>query len=347
MELLVSRSLTFACLLAAFGVGCRGTASWGSDGKHKVKMATFTHHDADVNGIRLHYVTAGKGKLILFVHGFPEFWYAWRHQLTEFGGDFQAVALDMRGYNLSSKPADVSQYELKYLVEDVRALADHLGQKRFVLVGHDWGGVVAWLFAAAHPDYLEKLVIINAPHPAVFQRELRENPAQQKASQYMLMFRSPEAEATLSANHYAALVAGVLGEGLKKGYFTEEDRKAYLDAWSQPGALTGGLNYYRAARVGPPTAGGNPTPGNGEGARAEAPAIAGTAGASLVVKVPTLVIWGEKDQALLTGNLEGLDPFVPKLTIKRIPDGSHWVIHEQPARINTLLREFIAGSPAP
>jgi epoxide hydrolase 4 len=336
MEQLVSRSLAIACILTALAVGCHGTAAWGSDRKQKVKAAAFTHHEADVNGIRLHYVTAGKGKLILFVHGFPEFWYAWKHQFTEFGKDFQAVALDMRGYNLSSKPADVSQYELKYLVEDVRALADHLGQKRFVLVGHDWGGVVAWLFAAAHPDYLEKLVIINAPHPAVFQRELRENPAQQKASQYMLLFRSPAAEATLSANHYAALVEGVLGEGLKKGYFTEEDRKAYLDAWSQPGA-----------RVGPPTAAGDPAPVSGEGARPEAPAIAGTPDVPLVVKVPTLVIWGEKDQALLTGNLEGLDAFVPKLTIKRIPDGSHWVVHEQPARINTLVREFITGRPAP
>ena len=287
------------------------------------------HHYAEVNGVRLHFVTAGQGKLILFLHGFPEFWYAWKNQLAEFGRDHQAVALDMRGYNLSSKPAEVEQYQMRRLIEDVRALADHLGQKKFILAGHDWGGVVAWAFAASHPDYLEKLIIINAPHPGVFQRELRENPAQQKASQYMLMFRSPQAEQNLSADNYASLVKIVLGRGLEQGYFTEEDCKAYVEAWSQPGALTGGLNYYRAARIGPPAREGEP--------------VAASIPLPLAVKVPTLVIWGEKDTALLTGNLEGLDQFVPGLTIKRIPDGSHWVIHEKPALINTYIREFISG----
>jgi pimeloyl-ACP methyl ester carboxylesterase len=155
------------------------------------------HEYADLNGIRLHYVTAGEGKLIMFAHGFPEFWYEWKNQLAEFGRDYRAVAPDMRGYNLSSKPADVDQYRVGYLVEDLRALAEHLGHKKFVLVGHDWGGAVAWAFAIFHPDYLEKLIIINAPHPGVFERELRENPAQQRASQYMLMFRSARAEQTL------------------------------------------------------------------------------------------------------------------------------------------------------
>jgi len=279
--------------------------------------------------VRLHYVTAGKGKLIMFVHGFPEFWYEWKNQLAEFGRNYQAVTPDMRGYNLSSKPAEVEQYQIKYLVEDLRALAEKLGHKKFILVAHDWGGAVAWAFAIAHPDYLEKLVIINAPHPGVFQRELRENSAQQKASQYVLMFRSAQAEQTLSANNYATLVQAVLGEGLKTGVFTEADKQAYIEAWSQPGALTGGLNYYRAAGVGPPTGGNTQATNFGAGL------------SSLEVKVPTLVVWGEKDTFLLTGNLEGLDKFVPNLTIKRIPDGSHWVIHEQPALINRYIREFI------
>lgn len=153
------------------------------------------HRFANVNGVRLHYVTHGAGKLILFLHGFPEFWYAWRHQLTEFGQDHQAVAVDMRGYNLSSRPAAINRYEMPELVEDIRALALHLGASKFALVGHDWGGVVAWAFAAAHPDLLESLIIINAPHPILFNRELRENPAQQKASQYIQFFRghSPKA----------------------------------------------------------------------------------------------------------------------------------------------------------
>ena len=236
----------------------------------------------------------------------------------------------MRGYNLSSKPAELEKYEVRYMVEDLRQLAEKLGYKKFSLVAHDWGGAIAWAFAAAHPEYLDKLVIINAPHPGVFQRELANNPDQQKASQYMIMFRSPEAEALLSANNYAMLVQAVLADGLKTGVFTEEDKSAYIEAWSRPGALTGGLNYYRAARAGPPTA-------NGEKSQSAAAANPD----SPVIKVPTLVIWGEKDTALLPSSLDGLDKFVPQLTIRRIPDGTHWVIHEKPALVNRYIADFI------
>jgi pimeloyl-ACP methyl ester carboxylesterase len=287
----------------------------------------ISHRYADVNGVRLHYARAGRGPLMVFLHGFPEFWYEWKDQLAEFGRDHTAVAPDMRGYNLSSKPAELSAYEMPALVEDVRALAAEelkaAGGSRFTLVAHDWGGVVAWVFAAMHPEIVDKLVIINAPHPTVFARELRENEAQQKASAYMLMFRSPEAEANLSADSYAALKRAVLGASV-----TPEDTAAYVDAWSQPGALTGGLNYYRAARIGPPNAS-DDTP-------APAPQ-------PLMVKVPTLVIWGEKDTALLTGNLTGLDAYVPQLTVRRIPDATHWVVREKPAEVNRLIRAFLAG----
>jgi pimeloyl-ACP methyl ester carboxylesterase len=288
------------------------------------EAAMFEHKYADLRGTRIHYVTAGKGKLIMFLHGFPEFWYEWKNQLKEFGRDYQAVAPDMRGYNVSSVPPEVEKYQTKHLVEDIRLLAEHLGHKKFVLVAHDWGGAVAWAFALFHPDYLEKLIIINAPHPFVFDRELRQNQAQQKASSYMLMFRSPKAEQILSENNYAFLVDTVLTDGLKKGYFNEDDRKAYIEAWSQPGALTGGLNYYRAASLGGLT-------GEGKGSHPS----------PLVLNVPTLVIWGESDRHLLTGNLEGLDDYVADLTIKRIPDGSHWVVHEKPEMVNRLMREFI------
>src|ERR1700682_3007642 len=256
LKLTIMNWLISAAFLPALLFIC-ASGQQESPGKNKdnakeAKAPMLKHEYAEVNGQRLHYVTAGKGKLIIFLHGFPEFWYEWKNQLAEFGRDYRAVAPDMRGYNLSSKPAEVDQYQIKYLVEDLRALAEKLGHKKFILVAHDWGGAVAWAFAIAHPDRLEKLVIINAPHPGMFQRELRENSAQQKASQYMLMFRSAQAEQTLSANNYAALVQAVLGEGLKTGVFTEADKQAYLEAWSQPGALTGGLNYYRASRVGPP-----------------------------------------------------------------------------------------------
>ena len=330
MNRIAAAGLALAFAFAHAYGGQQSAAGKMPDNKKEANSPMIKHEYADVNGVRLHYATAGKGKLVMFVHGFPEFWYEWKNQLAEFGKDYMAVAPDMRGYNLSSKPAEVDQYQVKYMVEDLRALAEKLGHKKFILVAHDWGGAIAWAFAIAHPDYLEKLVIINAPHPGVFARELRDNPAQQKASQYMLFFRSPQAEATLSANNYAALVQAVLGEGLKTGAFTEEDKKAYIEAWSQPGALTGGLNYYRAARVGPPS---------GEGDKSGTSFAQGMP--SLEVKVPTLVIWGEKDTALLTGNLEGLDKFVPALTIKRIPEGTHWVIHEKPALVNGYIREFI------
>jgi pimeloyl-ACP methyl ester carboxylesterase len=299
------------------------------------RSAMITHEYAEVNGVRLHYATAGEGPLILFLHGFPEFWYEWRHQLEEFGKDHQAVAPDMRGYNLSDKPAELEQYRMPHLVEDVRALAAHLlkrsGRETFTLVAHDWGGAVAWTFALSHPAMLDGLVAINIPHPAILQRELQNNPAQQQASQYMLMFRSPQAETNLSANNYAGLVNAVLGEGLTSGRLTDADRQAYLAAWSQPGALTGGLNYYRAAQIGPP--GGTESPASGD---------FGVGQISPIVQVPTLVIWGEKDTALLTGNLNGVEAYVPDLTLKRVPEGSHWVINEYPGLVNGYIREFIA-----
>jgi pimeloyl-ACP methyl ester carboxylesterase len=287
----------------------------------------FEHKYADVNNVRLHYVTVGQGKLIMFLHGFPEFWYEWKTQLAEFGRDYQAVAPDMRGYNLSSKPADVAQYRTRYLIEDIRALAEHLGHKKLILVAHDWGGGVAWPFAMRHPEYVEKLIIINAPHPVIFVRELRDNPAQRKASQYILVHRTAGAEDMLARDNYALLVNSILRDGLERGYFKEEDREAYIEAWSQSGALTGGLNYYRAAHLGSFT-------GEGDDILSADPS-------SFEVRVPTLVIWGDKDRYLLTGNLEGLEKYVPNLTIKRIPDGSHWVIHEKPVLVNSYIREFV------
>jgi epoxide hydrolase 4 len=291
---------------------------------------SLVHEYAEVNGVRLHYARAGRGPLMIFLHGFPEFWYEWKQQLAEFSRDHTAVAPDLRGYNLSSKPDELSAYQIPQLVEDVRALSAQLlastGGSTFTLVAHDWGGVVAWVFAAQHPEMLERLVIVNAPHPTIFSRELRENPAQQKASEYMLMFRSAEAEALLSENDYDWLKRAVLGRNP-----SPEDEDAYLEAWSQPGALTGGLNYYRAAAIGPPPAG---------AAAADAPRA--PALPSIVVRVPTLVIWGEKDTALLTGNLNGLEQVVPKLTVRRIPDGTHWVVREKAADVNKYIREFLA-----
>jgi pimeloyl-ACP methyl ester carboxylesterase len=275
---------------------------------------------AEVNGIKLHYVEQGRGPLILFLHGFPEFWYEWKNLLPEFAKDYHAVAPDMRGYNLSDKPEKVDAYAISTIVEDVRALAAKLGAKKFVLVGHDWGGVIAWAFAAAHPEMLDKLIIVNAPHPTVFGRELANNPNQQKASSYFNLFNSPAAEATLSANGFQALV------GLFKDWANDDDRKAYLESWNR--GITGGLNYYRASQLRSPVG----------GALAE---ISPALGKPMMISTPTLVIWGEKDTALLTGNLEGMDKYVKQLRVVRIPDGGHWVIHEKPDVVIEAMRKFL------
>ena len=294
-------------------------------------MTDFQSQYANVNGLRLHYVSEGQGKLIMFVHGFPEFWFEGEKQLVEFSKDYQAVAPDMRGYNLSAKPVNVEDYHVKHLIEDLRALAEYLGHEKFIMVAHDWGGAVAWSAAIRHPELLEKLVIINSPHPAVFARELIKSPEQQKASQYMLMLRSPEAEEMLSENGYAMLMEVLVQFG-SKWEMSEEKRLKYLDAWSQPGALTGSLNYYRASPLYPPAS---------EIDEEQIQSVLNLPKELFEVKVPTLVIWGELDRALLPGNLDGLEDYIDDLTIRRISDGTHWVIHEQPELINTLIRDFI------
>ncbi len=320
------RRVILAAMLLYIGGGV------GAQEAAEKRQPMFQHEFATVNGIKLHYAAIGKGQVILFLHGFPEFWYAWNDILPEFGRDYRAVAVDMRGYNLSDKPARVEEYAIPLLTADVKGLLEQISPgKKAILVGHDWGGAVAYAFALAHPEMLERLVIINAPHPAIFSRELRENPQQQQASAYMNFFRSPQAEAGLSANNYATLAMGVFG-GARPGAFTEEKKKRYLEAWGQPGALTGGLNYYRAARVGPPAT---------RSASAEPAEDLSRLFPSMEVRIPTLVIWGEKDTALLTGNLKGLEKYVPILTIRRIPNAGHWVVHEEPGLVTQYIREFL------
>jgi pimeloyl-ACP methyl ester carboxylesterase len=291
----------------------------------------MNHEYAYVNGIRMHYVSAGSGPLMLFAHGFPEFWYEWHLQLEEFGRDHHAVAPDLRGYNLTDKPEAVDQYRMRHLVEDFRQLASHLGGEKFTLVAHDWGGAVAWAFAIAHPELLDRLVIINAPHPAIFARLLHSNPEQQNASQYMRMFCTPQAEDNLLRDNCQTLVDIVLAHGLKRGYFTDEDKRAYLEAWTQPGAITGGLNYYRAGRMLPPPPG-TPLP--------DVPLELDAA--PFTVRVPTLVIWGERDTALIPANLDGLEEFVPNLVVRRVPDANHWVLHQKAELVNGYIREFLS-----
>jgi pimeloyl-ACP methyl ester carboxylesterase len=290
---------------------------------------TLQHHYVDFDDVRLHYVDAGDGPLVLFVHGFPEFWYAWQGQLDEFSRDHHAVALDLRGHNLSGKPTEVKAYRPKHLVADLRRLIDHLGGRPAIVVAHDWGGAAAWNLAAEHPEYIEKLVIINSPHPVAFARELRDSAAQQKASQYMLWLRKSGAAEKLLENDCARLAAMLSQSTTDPRWLTSDLLACYREAWTQPGAMDASLNFYRASPLHPAT-----------------PEEPGAASLDLrpqdfTVGVPTLVIWGERDTALLPGLLDDLEALVPDLSVKPIPEGSHWVIHERPEEVNRLIREFI------
>ena len=286
---------------------------------------TIVHESVEANGIRLHVARAGAGPLILFLHGFPEYWGMWRPLLERFGArGWCAVAPDLRGYNLSDKPAAVEAYRVKPLVADVLALAARYAKEKFVLVAHDWGGAVAWGVAIAHPERLSKLVVLNSPHPYVFWRELCASPAQREASAYMTLFRLAKAERVLSANGYARLLAWF--PGLDPDY-----RRGLLEAWSQPGALTGGLNYYRASPLYPPTA---DDPG---------PRKLQLKPEDFVVRVPTLILWGERDPALLTGCLDGLEALVPDLKLVRVPEATHWIARERTERVIAEIEAFTIG----
>ena len=287
------------------------------------------HERIDCGGVKLHCGVAGEpGRpLMLFLHGFPEFWAAWRKPMAHFAArGWLCVAPDLRGYNLSGKPEGVEHYRARHLINDVLALGAHFGKGipggKFVLVAHDWGGAVAWGVAIGFPDRLERLVMINSPHPYLFWRELSNNPAQQKASEYMNVFRLPKAERVLSENGYARLLASFM-------HLSAEWRAELVGAWSQPGALTGGLNYYRASPMYPPT---QDDPGAKKlQLKPE----------DFMVRVPTLVLWGDRDTALLTGCVEGLGECVPDLKVVRAPDASHWIVHEKPDLVCSEIEAFV------
>jgi pimeloyl-ACP methyl ester carboxylesterase len=313
----------------------------------------FQENYADVNGLRLHYASVGQGPLVLFLHGYPAFWYQWKDQMAEMGRDHFAVGLDMRGYNLSSRPEGVESYKMPHLVEDVRQVAEKLAgrNRKFVLVAHDWGANVAWVFAMFHPDMLEKLIIINGAHPFVSERELRENPAQRYASNYFFVFNKFLAPGEQPVNEHDTKEsatrrahAGFVDGEVRSGRYTEQDRQAWIEAWSQPGSTTAGLNYYRANRRNAPfndlhPASTIPTSWSAKEV---------TAGAkSTIIKTPTLVLWGLKDTAILSGHLSGLDKWVPNLSVRLYPDDDHWVMLQKAAPIAKDIRSFIVDKSFP
>jgi pimeloyl-ACP methyl ester carboxylesterase len=295
------------------------------------------------NGVRLHFASSGSpGRpLVLFVHGFPEAWFAWEAQLETFGARFYAVAVDLRGFNLSEKPIDVNAYRPHKIVEDLQLLIAQLGYGVARIVAHDWGGAIAWHLAIMAPQRVLTLVIVNAPHPYVFARQLLENPAQRQASAYMNLLRKSGAESLLAANDFQRLdslftarVASEAGESSgAPNWYDDALRERYHAMWSIAGeqashSLTGGLNYYRASGLHPAT-------------EADPAVVLEADLQRWIVRVPVRVIWGMRDTALLGSLLEGLAELCPDLRITRIDDGSHWVIHEQPARVNALIAQAL------
>jgi epoxide hydrolase 4 len=291
------------------------------------------HHFADLESCRLHYVSRGEGKPLLFLHGFPQFWFLWREQLADLGDDHAVYAADMRGYNLSCKPEEPEAYRMRHLLGDLLGLVRELDLAPLTLVGHDWGGIVSWAFALKYPEMLERLVVIDAPPPFTWNRDLRESPKQRDAVNYMVEFSkpSPEPEELLAANDYALmddLVVRIGGEGAA---LSDAERAVYHEAWAQPGALRGGLNYYRAARMGEQVAAGG------------VPEEYARKLTSQTVEVPTLVIWGENDAALLPSLTRGLSEWVPRLRVEIVSDAGHWVPYERPDVVNGLIRDFVAS----
>ena len=286
----------------------------------------WTHHEGVVNDVRLHWVEQGTGPLVVLLHGFPEFWWGWHRQIPALAAaGFRVVAPDMRGYNLSEKPKGAASYRTSILVQDVVSLVRQLGEERAHVAGHDWGGVVAWRVALEHPERVDRLVIANAPHPAVFSRELR-HPRQLVRSWYAMFFQLPLLpEAVFRANGYATLERIFRKSPARPGAFSDDDIRRYKEAMARPGALTAMLNYYRSfAR----TLGRRGRSG-GDAAR--------------TITRPTLVIWGEKDTALGIHNLDGLERYVPDLRIERLPQASHWVLADEPERVSERMIRFLRG----
>jgi pimeloyl-ACP methyl ester carboxylesterase len=292
-----------------------------------MELPQLTYRYADLADVRLHLVEAGSGPLVILLHGFPEFWYSWRQQIPALANaGFHVVAPDQRGYNRSDKPVGVAAYSITALTQDVANLIRDCGAERAVVVGHDWGAVVAWNFAMRYPQMLERLVIMNVPHPQRFLRGLR-TLRQLRKSWYMFFFQLPWLpEASIRAAHFATLRHTFRTDPVQPESFSAEDIARYMEALAQPGALTAAINYYRAAFRRTP---------------AQQPS------GFQRIDAPVLVIWGEQDRYLGSELAEPDRQLVPNVRVERLPEASHWVQVDQPEIVNRLLLDFLAEQPAP
>jgi len=298
----------------------------GSDGW--ATEESWSHGTVRASDVDLHYVTAGPvgGDPVLLLHGFPEFWYSWREQIPALAeAGYRVVAPDLRGYNRSEKPDGVSAYALDELVADVVGLIRAFGHESARVVGHDWGGVIAWQVAADRPDVVDRLAVLNAPHLSAYERELRTSLSQVHRSSYAFFFQLPWLpEWSLRRNAFAALEALFRDQPVRPGAFTDAEIARYKRAFERPGALTAAINYYRALfrRM------------------AQLTLSQGGIGDQRV-EVPTLLLWGLRDEALSPSLSEGLERWVPDLRVERYPDASHWLPLDAPDRVNGELAAFL------
>lgn len=275
------------------------------------------HHYFQNGAVKLHAVSEGDGPPVLLLHGFPEFWFSWRRQIPALAAaGFRAVAPDLRGYGDSDKPRGVREYTLEKLAGDVAAMARALGGRVHV-VGHDWGGGVAWAFAHLYPELLGRLAILNCPHPELMKRTLLRSFGQLRRSWYMFYFQLPWLpERSLLRPDF--IPRALRGYTRNKAAHSDADLARYGEALRKPGAATAALNYYRAGLLGRRLTG--------------------------RIAAPTLVIWGERDPALGTETLAGLEEKVANLRIERLPEAGHFVQHDQPERVSALLVDFLRGA---
>lgn len=280
----------------------------------------LTDRSFDVNGIRLHAVEAGSpaNPLVLLLHGFPEFWFGWRKQFDPLAENFHVVAPDQRGYNLSDKPRGIGAYNIDLLAGDVAALVRACGHDRVSLVGHDWGGMVAWWTAMRYPDLVRKLAILNAPHPMALRRYLRRSLGQLLRSWYAGFLQIPVVpELTLRAGNFSVLVRALRGSSLP-ATFSDEDFNRYREAWSRPGALTAMINWYRSFARYP----------SSEAVR---------------VHPPVLILWGARDDALKPQLARESARLCNNVELIYFPDSTHWIQHEEPDAVNECLIRFFSS----
>ena len=300
------------------------------------------HHTINIEDVNIHYVEAGADYInhsprqtIVFLHGFPEYWGTWHAQLDYLSDKYRVIAPDLPGYNLSDKPQQQSFFEVPNLIQFIAKFIQGVApQEKVIVVAHDWGGVIAWPLAAFFPQIVGRLVILNAAHPSTFTREMMHNAEQRQKSEYIHELIAPDGVEKLSANHHQYLKDKIFA-GMQKGTLNDAQHQVYQQVWSVPGAVNGMLQYYRAM----------PQLAPSEKAFSDKSKQVITTTQMKIpnirINCPTLILWGEQDQAFVKENIDGVEEYVPDVRIKRFPDASHWLQHELPDAVNLEIEAFL------